>query len=157
MKTNTNNNRNLIDTFIRPLAQRLKKQFRNIDGGEFVFYQTEIGLAENPEHPMDALWIHSDPKFDGDIDDFENHILKTQSVRIDFMANGNTSDSLAFINIFSDIVIEKSTYYIKALKKRCTYDELPDIEIQNELFERYKSIYEQVAFDPKPRVTKCLN
>ena len=153
----TNNKRNLIDNFIRPLAQRLKKELRKIDGGEFVFYKTEIGLAENPKYPMDAFWIHPDPKFDEEIEDLESHILKTQLVRIDFLANGKTSDTLAFVNIFTDIVIEESAFYIKALKKRCKYEDLPDLEIQNELFECYKSVHEQVAFDPKPRVIKLLN
>ena len=149
--------RKLIDDFIRPLAQRLENQLCKIDGKSFAFYKCEIGLAQKPNSPMDALWIHSDSKYDSDNDELEKQIPKTHSVRIDFMASGKSSDTLAFVNIFSDILIEKSGYYIKALKKSCRYENLPDFETQNELFDCYKCIYEQVAFDTKPRVIKCLN
>lgn len=150
------NIRNFVDVFVRPLARRLETDLKKVGHIPFRFYETVIGLSDNPNSLNDVVWSHSRSEYDLNKDLVEERLPKTKSVRIDFTASVKGYDSLAYINLFTDIKLTRSGFFITALSKKCKYTDLPAEQIQNDLYNLFKSYYNQAACNRENRFTKYL-
>ena len=139
--TSEGNIQNFIEHFVRPFARRLETDLKASNSTPFRFYQTQIGLSENPKGLDNAVWIHSQSKYDFNKDIVKKHLPKTKSVRIDFSATVKWDDPLAYFNLFTDIQLQKSTFRIIALKKIVKYTDLPVKQVQDELYNLFKQYY----------------
>ena len=136
------NIRNFVDCFVRPVARRLENDLRISDSAPFMFYEALIGLSENPNSMGYLVWSHSRADYDMNKDIVEKRMPNTKAVRIDFRADAKHNDSMAYMNLFTDITLSKTGFYIPALSKKCKYTDLPAEQIQNDLFNIFKKYYD---------------
>ena len=137
------NIRYFIDGFVRPVARRLETDLRISDSAPFMFYEALIGLSDNPNSMGYLVWSHSRADYDMNKDIVEKRLPNTKAVRIDFSASAKHNDSTAYMNLFTDITLSKTGFYVSALSKKCKYTDLPAEQIQNDLYNIFKKYYDQ--------------
>ena len=120
----------------------LENDLRTEDKIPFMFYEALIGLSENPNSMGNLVWFHSRADYDMNKDIVEKRLPNTKAVRIDFSASAKHNDSTAYMNLFTDITLSKTGFYVSALSKKCKYTDLPAEQIQNDLFNIFKKYYD---------------
>ncbi len=149
--------RKFVYDFVRPLSQKIASGIQKTEGLTFEWHEVHNELSVKQDELTDCYPIWDDTQYDRD-KDLELHIPKIKSVRIDYYGRRGIGyrQRLTNINLFTDITLNETGYYIKVLNKHCAYTDLPDLETQNDIYEVFRKEFSNAVHGDNEYVTKLL-